>query len=846
MRLRCVLLLTLTGALPLAAQSHEEGSSALIPGKTVSVTAGSHYKAGGMHRTLWGNNYRRLWTTPIDVSVLDLQHDYGGLRPLSQGGGRQTKSLRLAAGDGREFFFRSVDKNGYALLPPDLQATIVGRIWQDQVSSLFPAAALLAAPLLHSAGVQVLQPRLYVMPDDSALGSFRETFAGALGMLEQRPLAPFRGASEIVRTDDMLQRITGDPSQRPDTRTFLAVRLMDMYIGDSDRGASQWLWLKRESRSGVEWQPLGIDRDWAFVSYGGLAVDLVRHRFPKLVNFTGKYPDLIGLHWRASPLDRRLLGDLPRSTWDSVAQLLVSRLTDAAIDSAARALPKQFFAMDGAELTRALRERRDRLPEAADRFYRMLADDAQVYGTEGNDVVSATRGPKGALDLAIRAGNSEHPYFQRRFQSGETKEVRLFLSGGNDSVVIGGKGGGPGLRLLGDSGTKLVANEAKGGWTVLYAPKPVTPVVKSSGSLPVDRRVYRPPDSTTKVLPAPREWGHWWWFSGYLRYDPDRGALLGASTTLFNYGFRKNPYASRVDVLAGYGTTAGKFAGALTLDLRRENSSTHWLFGARASGANVRHFYGLGNETEQVQPKSFYQVFGSEYEVSTAVEWSLSRDLSARVGPVVKYTSTDFSHGGLISDVRPYGSGKFGMLGGRVGLDLDSRDAAAAATRGAHLQLEGTLYPSAWDVDSTFGSLQAQASTYLTAPIRMRPTLALRVAGMHVWGGFPYQEAAFVGGGSTLRGLPSHRFRGESSAYGNAELRVPLSRLTLVAPVQLGIFGLADVGRVWADGESSDTWHSAFGGGVSLAFLAPANTVTAAIAHGDQQTSVYLGTGFMF
>ena len=32
-------------------------------------------------------------------------------------------------------------------------------------------------------------------------------------------------------------------------------------------------------------------------------------------------------------------------------------------------------------------------------------------------------------------------------------------------------------------------------------------------------------------------------------------------------------------------------------------------------------------------------------------------------------------------------------------------------------------------------------------------------------------------------------------------------------PIQIGIFGGADVGRVWIDGEDSDTWHNSVGGG---------------------------------
>ena len=47
-------------------------------------------------------------------------------------------------------------------------------------------------------------------------------------------------------------------------------------------------------------------------------------------------------------------------------------------------------------------------------------------------------------------------------------------------------------------------------------------------------------------------------------------------------------------------------------------------------------------------------------------------------------------------------------------------------------------------------------------------------------------------------------------------------------------------------GGSWNTWHSAFGGGISLAFLTASNTVTATFAHGKSQTGFYLGTGFMF
>jgi hypothetical protein len=68
----------------------------------------------------------------------------------------------------------------------------------------------------------------------------------------------------------------------------------------------------------------------------------------------------------------------------------------------------------------------------------------------------------------------------------------------------------------------------------------------------------------------------------------------------------------------------------------------------------------------------------------------------------------------------------------------------------------------------------------------------------------------------------------------------------LVLPADLGIFGLADAGRVFLEGETSDKWHSAFGGGLWLSFLSRDNTIAAAVAAGDERTGFYMQAGFGF
>jgi hemolysin activation/secretion protein len=137
-------------------------------------------------------------------------------------------------------------------------------------------------------------------------------------------------------------------------------------------------------------------------------------------------------------------------------------------------------------------------------------------------------------------------------------------------------------------------------------------------------------------------------------------------------------------------------------------------------------------------------------------------------------------------------------------------------------------------------------STYLTGPGYLEPTLALRLAGQKLWGPYPFFDAAFIGGGSTVRGWAEQRFAGDASIYGNAELRLFVAKVFFLLPSDFGVFGLADAGRVFSAGLPSNIIHSGFGGGTWLAPLGRSNTLSLAIARSKEGTSLYLRSGFAF
>ena len=287
-------------AAPLAAQD------------SARVVAGPEYRAGAIKRLLLGRSYRELWTTPVSVPVLDLRTFAGGLTPTETGGGNQTLSLRFRGADGKEYAFRSVNKDPGR--GDGGRGGIAGGVLQDQVSSQNPAGALVAGRLMDASGLLHVDPLLFVMPDDPRLGEFRQAFAGMLGQMEERPGDRFGGAAQLLDSDEFLLLLDADPRHRVAGEEYLTARLMDFLLGDWDRHADQYSWA-RFDRGGVQlWRPVPRDRDYVFVDYDGLLIDLARSFLPKAVRFRPSYGNLYGLIQQAQELDRRLLGGLDRRT----------------------------------------------------------------------------------------------------------------------------------------------------------------------------------------------------------------------------------------------------------------------------------------------------------------------------------------------------------------------------------------------------------------------------------------------------------------------------------------------------------------------------------------------------
>lgn len=812
--------------------------------KTWRVAAGPQYQAGFLYRVLFGSGYRKLWATPILVEVLDLNGFSGGLTPLKKGGGKQTRGLKFKGGDGREWRFRSIDKDPSAVLPKALQHGFVDRIVQDQISASHPGNSLTVDALADAAGIPHVNRRIVVLPDDPRLGEFRSEFAGMLGTIEENasvkpPVTPgFEAFSDLVDTKELTALLDSDPRQRVDARAFLKARLFDVWIGDYDRHQGQWDWGKHAD-TGL-WSPVPQDRDLAFVKFDGLVMDLVRPSQPRLVDFEDEYPSIVGITWQARFLDRRFLAELDWPEWREIAAELQGRLSDASIDEAVRRLPAPYYQLDGRGLAARLKARRRQLPLAARRFYEILAREAELHRTDEPDSVQLLRHADGAVDVV--AAGPDAQYFRRRFNPSDTKEVRVFLKDGDDRAVSEGTGRpGVKVRLVGGDGNDVLDDSA-GGHTRFYDSSGENRVIEGPGTR-TDKRPYVAPLDATG-LPM-RDWGGSTLIVPVIRAGENLGVVVGAELRRTGYGFRKHPYGHQHRYQVAYSTRIKSFRFVYDYEsLRMDNRSRFEVF-ARVSDLEQTRFHGFGNETKTPGSEGFYDVRQRQFALAPAYRLDLT-PCDVRIGPVAKYADTRLSIPSLLAAEMPYGADQFGQVGARLGLTIDRRDHPRATANGALFSAEGNYYPRLWSVEEHFGEAHGTAAVYATAPIPLEPTLALRAGGKKVWGRYPFHEAAYIGGATTVRGLPRQRYMGDASAFGNAELRLRLFGHQGALGTRFGIFGLADVGRVFLKEEVSDRWHTAFGGGLWLSVVKPENTVSVSVAESEGRTRIYLEGGFMF
>jgi hypothetical protein len=793
------------------------------------ISAGPEYKApSNFFEWLWGTNYRREWTTPVQVPIVSLDTLKGGLIPEKSGGGHQTKSLHLKTKDEKEYALRSVNKNLGAILPAKFHGTFIENIVNDKVSMSHPYGAAGVPVMADAAGIYHTYPQYVYVPNQPALDTFNKKYGDNLFLLEQRPDGNWKNADNLgnfekyTSTDKVLEKILNDNDNRVDQRSFIKARLFDMFINDWDRHEDQWKWGTIEGKDDVKtFKAVPQDRDQAFFKFNGVLLKfLIGASGQKYFqSFANTLPNVKWFNWEERDLDRRFANQLTLADWQNAAKELQQALSDKVIEESIQQLPREVYPISGKEIISKLKSRRAHLLDFATTYYRFIAREVEVVGSNKQEYFEVRKLDDNKTSVNVykitKEGNTnQEPFYSRVFNAGETKEIRLYGLSGNDRYhVAGDVSNDIKVRIIGGTDQDSIINTSSAGGRVQ-----VYDDYNNSFSSRSGLKLHLSNDTAIHEFKYRSYVYDKAGFKPTIFYSNEDRIFVGIGYGVTHHEWRKLPFAYKHDISVNYSLSqkavsfiyrglAPGFIGKWDLSLFGTYDAVRWT-----------NFFGLGNE-------SLFAIKDINFYRTRTKEWQGS------VGLVRKFGNNTIKVDGLYQSVKVINdTGRYivkQFLQSTPGAYITRHYAGAQLQYFVH-SLNDSIVPTKgfiFSANSSFSQNLKETSKHVAdflgdlqvyVPLISKFSLSLRTGAETVTGKPEFYQYASIGGGQNLRGFRGNRFWGKTAFYNSNELRYISDVKNHIYNGKVGLVAFFDNGRVWMQGENSNTWHTGYGGGILL------------------------------
>jgi len=801
-------------------------------------------KIGFVQKTIMGVHYRNVYQNEYKFPVLDLSTYKGGMIPVKRGGGNQTNSLRLEDSTGRQYVLRAMTKDASRTLPfPFNKMTAAKFVTEDNFLSTHPFAPTAIPALADAANVYHTNPKLYYVPKQPAMGIFNDEYGNDVYLLEERPDGDWKGTGEfgdskkIMSTPDVADKGIKNHKHYIDNDWAVRSRLFDLIIGDWDRHDDQWRWARfdKEDENGKDkhrlYRPIPRDRDQAFSKYDGPFVAFVRLFMPFLRQLRVYGPEIDKIKWStwsSRNFDRSFMNEADWEDWEEQVKYIQEHVTDEVIENAFKVWPQDVQDLTADHIIKSMKARRDNLEDIARRYYTRLSKAADVYGTEKRELFEVDRLADGKVKVTVSELSKKavkgHTFFQRTYTPDITKEIILYGIGEDDQFKIMGEADNSILvRIVGGQGEDEFLDESKvkngPPKTLIYDDLTENQVHlgteakdKRSSNREIniyDRRAAH--YETNFFIPLP-----------ILGINPDDGFVAGMSALWTTYAFKKVPFSSLHSFQATYAFQTNAWGIDYEGDfLNVFNEWDFYLKGNVHGSSYASNFFGLGNDTRNVEPIDFYRTRQSNIHLFPAFKKRIaSGSGNFKIGPVFEMRDLEPTEGRfLITDFREslddeiYRRKVF--LGAKIGFEFLNLDNYVFPEKGIHFITELGYLDGISNDNSKFGTLRSSLAFYQSIDKQGNFVLASKIGfEKNIGENYEFYHAPHLGGRGSLRGYRFERFYGDSAFWQNIDLRARLfSSYNKTLPFTIGLYAGFDYGRVWVDGQNSDNWHYDYGGG---------------------------------
>ncbi len=813
--------------------------------KTVPVTTEENkLNKSGFYNFIWGKRYRSYFGVPVTADIAILDTLYSGLKVTQQGGGHQSFSARLADEDGKEYAMRGLEKNalkflrykvqGISYSEEEYKGTFAEEAVYDFFSTTHPYMQLVINPLAESVGINHANTQLYYLPKQKGFRLLGEDYGDQLYFIEERPSdeqMDYEGynranpseAGKIVNfesTTDVLEKLNEDEKYTIDQRAYIRARIFDMLIGDWDRHQDQWRWAEYEiSEDDVRFLPIPRDRDAAFSKFDGIAIPIIKLILPDVRFWQSYSPEIKDVKWfngEGNNLDRAFLNKYDSSVWVEEAKIIQQQMSDAVIEDAFKRLPAEVRDEASEEIKNSLKGRLKKIDEIAKRYGERMNETVVIHGTHKDDKFEITRLPEGKTQVVVKRLLSDEPntvYFDRTFTREETNEIWIYGLNDDDKFEITGDGDREiMLRLVGGYGEDefKVTNRKK--LKVYDLPYEKTEFPEKTPSHQFTRLYetntffWRNFNENNNVL-LPN-----------IGFRTDDGLYIGAKDTYTNKGFNGEDFRYKHFLSANY------FFNFKAFEVEYQgifaNIIPNWNLEAGAyytSDLFTNNFFGFGNETtydEDAVGRNFNRSRTQQIKADVGIAYRTIRFKALFETFEVAETPNRFfsTANGFPKEVfeNQY------YVGGEASMNYSNEDTGDFPTRGLYIDA-AIGYKKNVELDSiNFGyaslSLGFDRKLIPSGNLVLGSTAEVKT---NFGNDYFFYHAPSIGGNNGLRGYRDERFTGETYFYQTTDLKLRLKRIvTAVVPINFGVYGGFDYGRVWVENEDLDIWHTSYGGGL--------------------------------
>ncbi len=820
---------------------------------------------------LWGQKYRDTYSIPVTAKTVSLDTLFGGLTPVRKGGGNQSKALRLKAKDGRQYVIRAMKKNASQYIQSAVfkdqyvegkfNNTATEALVMDAFTGSYPYAPFVIPALSDAIGMYHLNPKLYYIPKQKALGDFNDEFGDELYLFEEQAsednleLNDPNFTGNVISTADLIVELHSDESKTVDEAAYIKARLFDMLINDWDRHQDQWRWLEFAVNGKTIFRPLPRDRDQAFskMSDGfilGAAVKLIPPA-KLLRKYSDDLKDVKGFNIEPYPLDMAFIKSADKTVWDEQVRLIQNNLTSEIIESAFQNIPKEVNNETVAAIKQTLKARKDNLQKISDRYFKLINKYAVLTATNKDDLIKIECSKNGmiAVSLFRKKNTNKELFFYKTYEPKQTKELWVYGLDDNDTFEITGSSKKIKIRLIGgQNNDEYTVQNGKNIFIYDYKTKKNTientdnAAVKLRDDYNLNTYDYRKlKTNTNQIIPI-------------LGANPDDGLKIGANNIYTQYGFERNPFTARHQLKAAYYFATkgyelnykGEFAnviGKLNLSVQSNFQSANFS----------QNFFGYGNETvnnDDTFGMDYNRVKVRDFGIAPSLVWKANGGSTISFGLFYKSIEVEDTKGRFIennSELPPAIFEANQFIGANSKFQFENYDNKAYPTTGMKTAVEAGFTSSLENNKRNFAYLIPEVSFNHKLVSSGKLVLATLLKSHIVFNNsYEFYQAASIGGNEGLRGFRNQRFTGQQSLFQNTDIRYTFNSLkTSIIPIRLGIYGGFDYGRIWIKDDNSNKWNNSYGGGF---FINGAELLTANLGafHSIDGLRIAFSLGFQF